>query len=373
MKTWALVVGINTYPESAHQRPLRGAVADACDFADWVLDPEGGNVSPDRLYFWTHPWSDRAHPNQPFLQNYLIGASPSWHGGVQPPLMRAPTAREIATTIEAEGTRAHASRIENDDDERLRVYVYLAGHGIQAPTYDRNEETCFVAGDFQLVSSDLVMGLVPCDSFRRALLNQRFDEVLLFTDCCRSPNPRTSIVAQPVSNYSGDPNLPYGLAFAAQKYQLAYETSPPNARGAFSSALMMGLRQHRLGMAAELHMEPLRQYVMQNIGLFTSSGQLPHVRYEPDPQGPLIVKGFPPGGGPTSGPIVDVRSLLPGTRITILGGNNMPLPDQLPLVVAGDTVQLPPLLPGLYLLQVQGAAANDVMFKHPSPEAIHVR
>ncbi|MGL3111670.1 hypothetical protein [Bradyrhizobium sp. BR 1432] len=43
MNACALVVGINNY-----QKPgiptLFGAVADAADFADWALDPAGGNV-----------------------------------------------------------------------------------------------------------------------------------------------------------------------------------------------------------------------------------------------------------------------------------------------------------------------------------------
>ena len=46
IKSWALVVGINHYPERAGQTPLQGAVADAVDFADWALSDNGGAVSP---------------------------------------------------------------------------------------------------------------------------------------------------------------------------------------------------------------------------------------------------------------------------------------------------------------------------------------
>ncbi|SMF70889.1 hypothetical protein SAMN02982917_3954 [Azospirillum oryzae] len=263
--------------------------------------------------------------------------------------------------------------LEDGDTETRRVYVFLAGHGIRAKTVDRNEETCFLAGDFRPLNSSLAAGLVPCDSFRRALLSGRFDEAILFTDCCRSQTARSTLVAQQVSDYSGQPTEPCSIAFAAQDSMLAYETTNPPVRGAFSSALMRGLRTHRIGAVAALHAAPLRQYVIDNIKDFTTSGQVPNMWFQPDPDGPLIVSGFPAAAAPPPiGPLIDVSALVAGTQLILNGGDNKPLPGMAPFVVAGPTLQMPPLAPGLYLIEIADGTGRYSMFKHPSVEPVHV-
>ena len=374
MKSWAIVVGINIYPPLAKQKPLHGAVADACDFADWALDPAGGNVAPDRLYFWTYPWP--AAPGSR-LQAYLAGAAPHWDNvdidWVAPDQTRAPKALEITTTIESVGRTARGQALEDGDTETRRVYVFLAGHGIRAKTVDRSEETCFLAGDFRPLNTNLAGGLVPCDSFRRALLNSRFDEAILFTDCCRSQTARTALMAQPVSDYSGQPTGPCSIAFAAQDNMLAYETANPPVRGAFSSALMRGLRTHRIGAVGDLHAAPLKQYVVDNIKDFTANGQVPNVWFQPDPDGPLIVSGYPTGVAPLpAGPLVDVSALGNGTQLILKGGDDKPLPGIAPFLVAGPILQMPRLAPGLYLIEIDDGSGRYAMFKHPSLEQVHV-
>src|SRR4051812_45432964 len=104
MTSWAIVVGINQYPPLAKQPPLQGAVADACDFADWALAKDGGGVAPENLFFWTYPW-----PTAPLgqLKAYLEGELPPWYnvkdGAAPPDSTRAPDAFEITTTIETLG------------------------------------------------------------------------------------------------------------------------------------------------------------------------------------------------------------------------------------------------------------------------------
>lgn len=383
MKSWAIVVGINTYPPLADQEPLNGAAADAWDFADWALDPNGGAVREDRLFFWTYPW-----PNAPqgLLKDYLDGGPPAgqvgsqwpppWynvnHGSAPPEQTRAPTALEIATTIETAGKTARADAMENDDYETRRVYVFLAGHGIRARTVYRGEETCFLAEDYRLSSGNLVAGLVPCDSLRRALLTDRFDEAILFTDCCRATTSRTGLIAQPVSDLSETPIAPHTIAYAAQDNMLAHETLPPNARGAFSSALMQGLRTHRIGAGNILYAAPLKQYVLDNISNFTKSGQTPSMSFHPDDEfGPLIVQG-PPAAGGGARRVIDVSALPAGTQLVLHGGNNAPLPGFAPLVVAGPTMQLPSLSRGLYLLRVNDGSGRLTMFQEPGVGVIYV-
>jgi hypothetical protein len=374
MQAWAIVVGINVYPDQAKQNPLHGAVADACDFADWALDPGGGNVRPDRLHFWTYPWPENPTGR---LQNYLQGQPPLWdhaeEGAALPNHTRPPKAFEITTTIEAVGRSERGRAKEDGDTETRRVYVFLAGHGIRAKTGDRTDETCYLAGDFRPLNSNLAGGLVPCDSFRRALLNGRFDEAIVFTDCCRSQTARLTLQAQQVSDYSGLPTEPFSLAFAAQDNMLAYETATQPVRGAFSSALMRGLRTHRAGAAGELHAAPLRQYVIDNIKDFTASGQVPNMSFQPDPDGPLIVAGgLDPAALPPPGRTVDVTALTAGTQLILKGGDNQPIVGTPQLVVAGPTIELPALPPGLYLLEVADGSGRYAVFKHPSMEAVRV-
>lgn len=374
MQTWAIVVGINVYPDRAKQNPLHGAVADACDFADWALDPHGGNVRPDRLHFWTYPWADA--PGD-WLADYLAGAPPSWEiddvGVAAPVHTRPPKAFEITSTIEGVGRAERGRAKEDGDTETRRVYVFLAGHGIRAKTDDRTDETCYLAGDFRPLNSNLAAGLVPCDSFRRALLNGRFDEAIVFTDCCRSQTARLTLQAQQVSDYSGVPTEPYSLAFAAQDNMPAYETTDAPIRGAFSSALMRGLRTHRIGAAAELHAAPLRQYVLDNIKDFTASGQTPNILFAPDPNGPLIVTGgFATLAEPPPGRKIDVSALPIGTRLVLNGGDNKPVAGKGPFVVAGETLDLPSLEPGLYLIETDDGSGRNAMFRHPSLEPVHV-
>jgi Caspase domain len=374
MKSWAIIVGINNYPPLAEQIELHGAVADACDFADWALDPAGGEVPAERLYFWTYPWP--VAPNG-LLQAYLAGPQTPWDSVMQdwavPDQTRPPTATEIATTIERVGRDARNQAREDGDAEIRRVYVFLAGHGVRAKNIERNEETCFLAGDYRPISGNMARGLVPCESLRKALLNNRFDEAILFTDCCRSQTARLTLIAQPVSDYAGDPIADWGIAFAAQDGQPAYETQTAPVRGAFSSALMEGLRTHRTGPANELHAEPLRDYVLANIGTFTTSGQVPNLTFRPDPVGPLIVSGQVAGAAPVpDGPLLDVSALPAGTGLVLNGGDDKPIAGVGPFLVAGLTLQLPPLPASLYLIQVTDGSGRFKMFRQPATETVCV-
>ncbi|EZP33662.1 caspase family protein [Pseudomonas sp. RIT288] len=376
MKSWAIVVGINVYHRRAAQKPLDGAVADACDFADWVLDPLGGNVPPERLFFWTYPWPVALSAGR--LKDYLEGELPSWFipddkkdSDWQPPdNARAPKATEITSTIETVGRGAYTTAFVDNDEEVRRVYVFLAGHGIRARIYGRGQdETCFMAGDFHPKSSELAAGLVPCESFRKALLHERFNEALLFADCCRSEASRLMTQVQPVSDFDGDPIAPWGMAFAAQEGQPAYETCTEPYRGVFTKALMDGLRTHRPGSAGELYAAPLRDFIHSNIKSYTVNDQLPQLSYRPDPHGPLIVTG--PAGLP-NGPELNVSTLANGTRLILKGGDNKPVADMPAFVVTGPTLSLPPLPESLYVIEIDDGSGRHRMFVQPTREKIHV-
>ena len=376
MTSWAIVVGINQYPAYSGQQPLAGAVADACDFADWALDPAGGDVAPDRLFFWTHPW-----PAAPAgrLQAFLAGRQAHWHNEdldwAPPDVTRQPKASEIVKTIERTGRAAWNHAIDTGEEETRRVYVFLAGHGLRATIYGGlSEETCFVARDFRPDVGNIAPGLVPCESLRRALFNNRFDEVLMFLDCCRLETTRLAMKAQPISDDSGDPvGRPFGIAFAAQDGEPAFETVSAPIRGAFTKTLMSGLRSCRDDSDALL-VEGLRQYVYDNIGDNTAQKQLPNFLYKPDPSGPVIVSGPSSAGPPQfpNGPQVHTDRLPAGSRLILQDGDNRPVPGVAPLLAQAAPIQLPPLAPGLYQLEIEADPPRHFLFKQPSPSPIHV-
>jgi hypothetical protein len=272
MNACALVIGINAYQKSDIPT-LFGAVADAADFADWALDPAGGNVGNDQLYFWTSP-----APVGPSarLQTFLANPTP-WHNNVTPNFSRPPDADEIIkTALKMATTLSGAAG---------RIYVFMAGHGVQTVPLDaqRDPQTCFVAGDFE--PNATTFGLIPCDDLRRGLLMTGFfSQAFMFFDCCRSP----------MSLNQPSPPLPwpfapaqdaasYGVGRAAKRGAKAYEIPErePSSRGAFTKVLLEGLRRYRSA-ANMLTLNDLENYVSSAIQNLLGEGrQYPQFDLEP--------------------------------------------------------------------------------------------
>jgi hypothetical protein len=380
MKAWALIVGINQYPPLSGQKALQGAVADACDFADWALDPNGGGVPPERLYFWTFP---APPPQAGALADYLAQpALPDWDNDeldwAPPDMNRRPRAAEIVQTLMRVGRKAHVRAFEEGDTETRRVYVFFAGHGLRAKEFgDLTEQTCFVAGDFRPIESNVAQGLVGCESLRKALLNDRFNEALLFLDCCRLETSRLAMSVQVLSDYVSDPaTIPWGVGNAAQDGYVAYETVSAPVRGVFSKTLMAGLRTCRDGATNALHVKQLEDFVLANIASNTDTGQQPSFRYNPNPPGPVIVTG---GAAPAPaqpilhpGPPVNLAALPAGTQVILIGADDAPVPGVGPLTAGPAPVPLPPLPAGLYSLQVVGSPGRETLFRQPRTEPVDV-
>lgn len=370
MPSWALIVGINEYDDQVSLNDLGGAVADACDFAEWALDPQGADILPQHLHFWTYPWPEDPGPN---LADFLSRDVNDWRrigpGSAKPDQSRGPYAVEIVKTGQMAGREAYFAATNAGDDEPRRVYVFLAGHGLRAGEFtDPSAQTCFVAYDFEPVSSSVVAGLVPTESFRKALLTNRFTEAIMFLDCCRNENRELAASAQGIVDLTEDPALTWAMANAAQEGEIAYETDLAPARGAFSKTLMEALRTHR-GPNGELHVDELRQYVLRRIRENTSQHQKPSLRASDDPPGPLIVAGQP-GLPPAAalplypGPLVDVSALAAGTQLVLRYRQNELVPTA-PLVVGGASLQLPDLPDGIYSIEVLGSPQRYDTFRVP--------
>jgi len=266
VRSWALVVGINEYPAGANQAVLKGAVADAADFADWALHPHGGAVAPSDLFFWTHPApADPTAPLADFLAkptNWVDPENSDQPPGLKPMAGRAPMADEILFTALAAAAAAKKAGGAN------RIYIFFAGHGVQTTTIEsaRESQTCFVTANFK--TKPVTRGLIPCDDLRNGLMNLGFSEVIMFLDCCRSPIAIT--VAPPsldMMNTTSKPKPAYGVGRAADYGDLAFE-APAGAekRGAFSQVLLDGLRRHRDDETNILTLNALETYVETSIG-----------------------------------------------------------------------------------------------------------
>lgn len=357
MSACALVIGINEYHKPNEITDLFGAVADAVDFADWALDPAGGNVKPEHLYFWTSP-----APTAPSgrLRDFL--ANPTrWDDRAAPDLARPPRATEVIDTA-----RMMAETLPNAAPAITRIYVFMAGHGVQSVSIgvERDAQTCFVAGDFKPTRA--TSGLIPCDDLRRGLLQTGFfSEAVMFFDCCRSSmslNDPAPILVWPRG--SGQ-DAPFGIGRAAKRGAKAYET-PEDAptRGAFSTVLMEGLRRHS-NATNDLTLNDLETYVSTAIHSVLGEGrQFPY--FDIDPRNPPFR-------------ILRRPVASPKVPINVTFENGAPRPVQL---VGSDGTVIKALINGpeqieapagtFYSLETPDHSFSH-LFKHDGPEPTNVK
>ncbi len=377
MKSWAIVIGINDYPPRAGQTGLKGAVADAVDFADWALHPDGGAVDPSRLYFWTHP-APTGKPQS--IVNFLARdpANGWWDiddDGMAADFGRAPKEKNVVETALRTAAQAAADRFADPTDtEPRRCYVFFAGHGVQSNVTGStmDTQTCFVLGDFR-PQAQTVMGLIPCEDFKRALLNNGFDEVFMFLDCCRISLTKLNMPA-PVIGSANSRQLPsptWGVGAAAQKDKAAFETVGPPVRGAFSQTLMRGLRTVRDPATQALSLESLRLYVRDNLPAACAPNEqkasfsgnpnepLPTLVAGPEIPTPLILADV----------IIDFGTLPVGTLVQLADDKGAAI--GAPLKAGPEGARVTVAVERFYSLDV-AATQSSTAFKHPGPGPTYV-
>jgi Caspase domain len=358
MKSCALVVGVNEYPAATGMGRLYGAVADAADFADWVLHPDGGNVAPQHLYFWTFPAP--AQPS-PLLANYLANAT-AWKEPGAPDATRGPDLNDIGDTALHMAETLPAAGI-------ARIYVFFAGHGVQTASVEAQVEvqTCFVANDFR--PSGRTRGLVPCEDLRRGLLASGFSEVVMFLDCCRTPVNFTQDPPSLGWPRGALPDSPYAVGRAARRGTKAFEEpeAHPTSRGAFSRVLMQGLRCRR-DERRVLTLNDLENYVYLGVPrVLRNRQQFPQFEIEPrNPPYPLITG---PAISQAIPIIVHFRSLAPGTTVQLTDSNGVPV--GAPVIAGPDPVTIDAEGGKLYSLETPDQSFTKG-FRHEGPGATHV-
>ena len=356
MAAWAIVVGINDYGELAKQAkldPLNGAVADALDMTDWLLDPDGGNVAPDNLFLWTCPAPQPTPTTPQAVKTYL--ANPTAWPLFGPDFNRAPRVGELIGGISQINRKAMAAGA-------TRLYVYLAGHGAQVrpPNLGVEPKNCFILGDYQPDAESAA--LMNCDSMHRYLQSQGPAEVVIFLDCCRNRLPLR--ISEPGAGFSNPSavgvNTRLGILRAAQDESVAYEVprNRPAERGAFTQLLTYGLREIREN--GVLTVRRLEEFVTDALIEVV----------KPDEQFPdFAERSIPPRLVLTSSPPKGTLAAVTLLLSTPPAGSNIELRDKddavIQMLKAGPEPIRVELPRGSYSLELDGAELKT--FNHVGP------
>jgi hypothetical protein len=360
MTPWAIVVGINLHPEDSGLTELYGAVADAADFAEWCLHPQGGAVAPERLFFWSHPAPAPAIMG-PLLTQWFAKPTP-WpkptnlmESFVPPMDDRAPKSGQLVALTE--WITGAAYDIPGDH----RVYVLFAGHGVQVEKQGV-KETCFLAGDY--VDG---LGLVPCGQMARSLLTNGVAEVVMFLDCCRTPlSNRTPL--PDIFPDGGQPARLTALGRAANAGQTSFEVPDlPPKRGVFTQAVTEGLRTRRNAQGA-LTFADLGQYVCDRApGLLGGRGPQ-NPQFVTDPPNPdpgwVLLQGEAQASSPDI--VIDFTDLPAGAKVSLIDNGGRPIQ----VFTVGQGPVTWPAPPGLYGLSCNRPRRLK-MFNHTGPGAYH--
>jgi len=210
---YAVLLAINLYPGL---RNLGGPENDIDAFADWLKDPNGGNVEPNNIKivkssgFPAAADPSDANPQETEFKKCLDK------------LMRDP-ARNWLNRV---GTR---------------LYLYMAGHGFTSGSL---EDPALFSASAQNGDAAHIAGLRYASKIANAGF---FDEVVLVMDCCQDVL-KASLVLEPTwsppdRNKSAQVKLMQ--AFGAPRGQAAFERelTPGGAkRGYFSTVLIEALR-----------------------------------------------------------------------------------------------------------------------------------
>lgn len=303
---FGIVVGINDYQDPTYGR-LDGACRDAEDFAAWLKSPDGGNVPKENVNPFTK-LSD-AGGNEPMLSHLLI-------------------------LLQNMRKRAAAGK------KRVgrRLYIFLAGHGISPPELDEAGLLTVEAGDSV---TPYLPGKQSADQF---CLSARFEEVVLFMDCCRVTDLLLQRFTLPISE-KPDPaaagKIRRFYAFATALGKTARETDNAGVvRGVFSRVLLEGLNGAVLpDETGRMSTTQVRTYLEAELRKIKINGeeQTPHF---PCKDEIVLAEGLTPR---RLGVTLTYRQ--PAPSIAVLdGGNNLApvTPENFTVISGGSRFLLPP-------------------------------
>jgi len=250
MKDYALIVGINSYPELEPSKQLSQAVNDAKAVHDWLVD-NGADPAALRLL------TSEQGPGKPTHNDVDIA---------------------LVELIEAART---------DPEPEKRFFLYFSGHGLGPKRFSHDLCLAGWSDNRQQCALDHL-------SYRNLLAEiGLFDHVYLFLDCCRTRGvesaglPNSIGCTWPGQGASGSK---YFLAHAAEYQKPAWETATEK-RSAFTEALLTGLRGGAADDAGEVRLDNLMRWLdSETVRLAKEIGyhQRPEFQHSYGYQNPLV-------------------------------------------------------------------------------------
>jgi hypothetical protein len=228
---FGLVVGVDHYPRF---RSLRGAVADATRFHDWLVEPDGGGVAPERARLVVSS-PNPAAPLQDEVDERLL---------------------EIVMAADALGGGR-------------RLYFHFSGHGAGSPD-ESGEDVALLLAKW---SRNLARLALSTDEYRGALGGMGlFEEIVISLDCCRTTVERAiglppTLTLRPAQRFA----TRTFIAYATEAGRSAFELPDHELwQGVFTRCLLSILRRSPHGISAADLKRALEYEV-------ASSGQQAHV------------------------------------------------------------------------------------------------
>ncbi|MEN3370745.1 MAG: hypothetical protein V7609_2888 [Verrucomicrobiota bacterium] len=235
LEDYALVVGIDDYKNPPYG-PLLGAKRDATDFITWLKDPAGGNVPEKNIDPFTKlSDEDGSEPDLSDMIELLMLLR-----------KRAPKGKKIGR----------------------RLYLFFSGHGVSPK--GELDEAGLVTVDAQDSLDAFLPGKQSADQLTETA---RFDEVLLFMDCCRVSHLLLDPFKIPINEKSdaAAQNVKRFYAFATGYGNTAREKEHGGVmRGIFSRILIDGLKSAPTNAQGQRTTTQLRTYLQTEMAKETT-------------------------------------------------------------------------------------------------------
>lgn len=247
-RDWALIVGVSRYRDTRFPT-LQGPERDAREFHAWVTSPKGGGITKKS-------------------QVKLI-VSPK-AGGSRSGAKPKPTVEQITEFFE-ELERLAKTNAARKNSLRVgrRLYIFLSGHGFM-PT---EEETALLTANAQMEMLHHLPGKAWANLFYKGL---RFEEILLFMDCCRPMVPKTPL-SVPLLRIAPDPKYRemgkvfYVFATTSDRSARERVMDDGKVHGVFTRALLDGLTGAAITdpNQTDVSTADLREYLYNSVESFT--------------------------------------------------------------------------------------------------------
>ncbi|WP_444994779.1 caspase family protein [Aliikangiella sp. IMCC44359] len=157
-KHYALVVGINEYPEAPTSYRLNGAINDAQRVEAWLLDPAGGGIKTENCFsLYLDPANDVDDDEFPVRHHINMSF------------------KKIRKKLR--------QKYEAHNEVAERFYFYFSGHGQAKRLENDNILMCMANWGPDSPNANLSSRLVIKDYLERCL---PCEEIVFWTDCCRT-------------------------------------------------------------------------------------------------------------------------------------------------------------------------------------------